>query len=174
MSLEREFLFISVRHSFSHLILPGIRVPLESSTTRTTTRAGETGGEKLLSREDVTEMAEQRLQNYGTYLNIGEPQSRKVYRRRGAIPLSNRQRDTTLGNASDDDARRSKLQRFNKSIRPRGGVKSLTGNGMGGETEPEDYDKPKKMKKIGEPVQCVRVHRFEIKYVNVTTSFSFP
>lgn len=82
MSLEREFLFISVRHSFSHLILPGIRVPLESSTTRTTTRAGETGGEKLLSLEDVTEMAEQRLQNYGTYLNIGEPQSRKVYRRR--------------------------------------------------------------------------------------------
>lgn len=46
--------------------------------------------------------------------------------------------------------------------------------GRGRGTEPEDYDKPKKMKKIGEPVQCVRVHRFEIKYVNVTTSFSFP
>lgn len=74
MSLEREFLFISVRHS--HLILPGI-LPRSLESTKTTKRAtsGERvrmGGEKLLSREDVMEMAEQRLQNYGTYLNIGE------------------------------------------------------------------------------------------------------
>lgn len=46
-------------------------------------------GEKLLSRQDVTEMPEQRLQNYGTYLNIAE-------RRRGkfiggeAAPLERR------------------------------------------------------------------------------------
>lgn len=142
MSLEREFLFISVRHS--HLILPGI-LPrsLESTkTTRATSRReGEDGWrwrEKLLSREDVTEMAEQRLQNYGTYLNIGEPSRARVEEKfigaeRSGIPLE-RQRHK-LREREGWGTCRSKLQRFNKSIHPRGGVKSLTGREGEGEGE---------------------------------------
>lgn len=183
MSLEREFLFISVRHS--HLILPGIPPPSSVLPGKHEDNEGDDeqpgermGGEKLLSREDVTEMAEQRLQNYGAYLNIGEPstslEEKSLSEAAERIPLE-RERHK-LGEHEGWGTCRSKLQRFNKSIHPRGGVKSLTGRGGEGEREKrtEDYDKPKKMKKIGEPVQCVPVHRFEIKYVNVTISFSFP
>lgn len=50
-----------------------------TNTTRTARPEEERrgAGEKLLSRQDVTEMPEQRLQNYGTYLNIAQPRRGK-------------------------------------------------------------------------------------------------
>lgn len=135
MSLEREFLFISVRHS--HLILPGIPPPSSvlpgkqgEDNEGDDEQPGERmGGEKLLSREDVTEMAEQRLQNYGAYLNIGEHEEKSLSEAAERIPLE-RERHK-LGEREGWGTCRSKLQRFNKSIHPRGGVKSLTGRGGG-------------------------------------------
>lgn len=106
-----------------------------------------------------------------------EHESRKSLSARSGAEFLSNDNDYKLREREGWGTCRSKLQRFNKSIHPRGGVKSLTGRegeGEGEGAEPEDYDKPKKMKKIGEPVQCVPVHRFEIKYVNVTISFSFP
>lgn len=129
MSLEREFLFISVRHS-SHLILPGIRVPCWKAARRGQRRVrGWDGWRKITfaGRRDGNGGAKiAKLRGIFKYWRAPVEESLSE-----AIPPSNRQRDASLGNASDDDAGRSKLQRFNKSIRPRGGVKSLTGNGMG-------------------------------------------
>lgn len=69
-------------------------------------------------------------------------------------------------NAKDGTCR-SKLPRFNKSRRPRSGVKSLT-KSYGGT---KDYDKSKNekkrngMKENREPVHRARVQTFEIEYV---------
>lgn len=177
MSLEREFLFISVRHS--HLILPGIPPPSSVLPGKHEDNEGDDeqpgermGGEKLLSREDVTEMAEQRLQNYGAYLNIGEHEEKSLSEAAERIPLE-RERHK-LGEREGWGTCRSKLQRFNKSIHPRGGVKSLTGRGGGRGRRGPSRKITISRKKWKKPVQCVPVHRFEIKYVNVTISFSFP